>query len=189
MWPKAAARTLRIVSNTSTQETQMTRSSTATYEKTRAIPADNLGVVASIAVALVVGMALGFLISNVNAPTAGTETAQAASMSHEQFLRVNIEELEHLAPIAATAATTSPATDPFIFRNVDSYGWLAPTVADRNVLGPNFYEINFSEMVSGSSSDANAPDSGIITNSEPFGHPNYGRLETHVGAQPEGGIR
>jgi hypothetical protein len=33
------------------------------------------------------------------------------------------------------------------------------------------------------------PDTGSVNDTEPFGHPNYGRLETYLGAQPASGIR
>jgi hypothetical protein len=33
------------------------------------------------------------------------------------------------------------------------------------------------------------PAPGAVNDTEPFGHPNYGRLETYLGTQPSSGIR
>lgn len=169
----------------------MTQLSTVANDEARPSPSATLGVIASIAIALAVGVGLGLLVSNVDATSAAQETSQSPALTHEQFLRMNTEDLDHLVPTGLAVATVPPTSDPFMVRNVDSYEWLSRAVQDRHAVGSRFYEINTWDVESVASSDVSstAPGGDIISDSEPLGHPNYGRLETYIGAQPAGGVR
>lgn len=169
----------------------MTQFSTVALKKIRAPRRATPGVFASVAVALVVGMGLGFLVSNIDVEPPGQATTQASLLTHEQFLRVNTEDMDHLAPIGLSAVNAVASSDPFLVWNVDSYSWLEDALSNRHTVAPHFWDINTSALqrIGLSSSASAAPGGDIIKDSEPFGYPNYGRLETYIGGRPESGVR
>lgn len=169
----------------------MTQFSTATYDEARPSSQANNGVIASIAVALAVGMGLGLFFSNIGVTSEARGASQASAMTHEQFLRINTEDMDHLAPLVSPGVTVTPAADPFIVMNVDSYRWLSGAIVDRHMVGSHFHEINTwgFEKATSEGVTSTGPGGDIISDSEPFGHPNYGRLQTYLGAEPEGGVR
>lgn len=168
----------------------MTQLSTVARDKARHSAPATPVVMASIAGALVVGIGLGLLVSNVGAISPARETNQFSALTHEQFLRLNTEDLGHLAPLDHKAAAFAPS-DPFMAMNVDSYEWPAQANLDRHKVGSHFYEINTSGLERAAFDVAIPTGLGdnIIRNSEPAGYPNNGRLETYLGAQPTSGVR
>ena len=74
---------------------------------------------------------------------------------------------------------------------------LNPQESDAEVLAARIETKEFGPMPAPSWQPSQAaldavfrqPDTGSVNNTEPFGHPNYGRLENYLGAQPSTGIR
>lgn len=168
----------------------MTQLSTVANDEARPSASATLGAVASIALALAVGIGLGLLVSDLDAPSATPATGQFSARTHEQFLRMNTEGLDHLGSLELTTAAAAPPSDQSMVRNADSHG-LSQAVLDRHMVGSHFYEINTSGFESGAIGSAVSPAHAddIVGNGEPFGHPNYGRLENYLGAQPTSGVR
>ncbi|MEA1902618.1 MAG: hypothetical protein U9N56_03740 [Actinomycetota bacterium] len=93
---------------------------------------------------LAVGMGLGFVVSNIDT-TAETDTAAVATgLSHAEFLRLNITDLEWMKPAvpAVPRIEPQPRVDRFIEANIDSYGWLNQIVAERHAVEPAFEAVN-----------------------------------------------
>ena len=171
----------------------MTQSSTIVYKRPTLSAFATPLVIASIAVAMAVGIGLGFLASNVDATSAAQEIRNVSASTHEQFLRMNTEDLDYLAPIGLVppVMVVTSAADPFMVRNVDSYQWINEAMASRQKVGSYFYEMNTSAMASSVSNTTSPAPSGqnVITDSEPFGEPNRELLQTYLGAEPKAGVR
>lgn len=170
----------------------MTQLSTIAYERPAPSALTTPMVIVAIAVALAVGLGLGLLASNIDV-TMALGPREVSASTHEEFLRMNTEDLDHLAPMGLVPSVTlaTSATDPFMVSNVESYEWIDEAIAARQAVGAHFYEINTAAIGTSvsDSADSAASVTDIIGNSEPAGHPNYGRLQTYLGAAPESGVR
>ena len=151
----------------------MTLFSTIAWDKATPSALGKSGVIIFIAVALAVGVGLGFLVSNADATPVAHEASEVSGLAHEEFLRMNTEDFDHLSLMRTLPPMASgvSAADPFTVRNVDSYQSLEKAVTSRHAADSYFYEINTSTIgsaVPGSLAPVEA-NAAIINNSEPVG--------------------
>lgn len=99
-------------------------------------------------VALVLGAALGFVVSdNRTNPIEGSMTATpmtAVAQSHGDFLRLNTTDLGWMRPIVPAISTVASVArvDPFVYANVGSFADLIGIYEARYAVDSFFKEIN-----------------------------------------------
>lgn len=74
------------------------------------------------ALIFVVGVALGYAVSNIELGAQSTQTP-VATLDHAAFLEVNTADLEWLEPMVpeAAASRTTPEVDSFMWANIGSF--------------------------------------------------------------------
>lgn len=87
---------------------------------------------AAIAMALVVGAAVGIAIDRDGASdTSEASVVVSTQLPHDEFIRLNTTDMDHLSPAAtASAVEFAPTVDPFLYWNTTALDYLVPAQAN-----------------------------------------------------------
>lgn len=102
--------------------------------------------VVPILAALAIGVGAGFVISNLELGSAESSTTPAISaLAHEEFLRINTEDLPRLGTLSGAAPLAVTAdVDVFKALNIDTYAALEEWVVARYAVSDHFIDVNVS---------------------------------------------
>jgi hypothetical protein len=129
--------------------------------KTRGFPLRGMAV---IAMALVVGAAVGAAVDGGGASdTSEASVVVSTRLPHDEFIRLNTTDMDHLSPAAtASAVESAPSVDPFLYWNTIALDNLVPSakadpaesqLSDEflrwNIDSLEYAEAKYSEPVSG----------------------------------------
>lgn len=117
--------------------------------KARGIPLKNL---AAFALALALGAAIGAAVVDGGESDASEVSAAAATgLSHDEFIRLNTTDMDHLPPSASVnVVEPQPMVDPFIYWNTTALDNLVPAAptgtADSGNVSEEFLRWNVDSL-------------------------------------------
>jgi len=103
------------------------------------------------AVGLMLGVVGGLLIPDSSPSTDRSDVARVSSagLAHDEFLRLNTTDLDHLSPTVPARIAESQAVDPFLYWNITALDGLVPPASDgdnADMVTEQFLEWNITSL-------------------------------------------
>lgn len=104
-----------------------------------------------VAVGLMLGVVGGLLIPDSSLSTDRSDVGRVspAGLAHDEFLRLNTTDLEHLSPTVPARVVEAQAVDPFLYWNVTALDGLVSAAPDGDNAGmvtEQFLEWNITSL-------------------------------------------
>lgn len=103
------------------------------------------------AVGLMLGVVGGLLIPSTSPSTDMADAAQVSrtGLAHDEFLRLNTTDLDHLSPTVPARVVESQTVDPFLYWNITALDGLVPPASDgdnADMVTEQFLEWNITSL-------------------------------------------
>ena len=122
----------------------MSQFSTIAHDEAPTSKRITVGGIGMAVVTLVLGAAIGFVVSeNRTTNDQVSQPAAAAGLAHGEFLRLNTTDLEYLAPMVPALPSISVGkVDPFQYANIGSFDGLTGVYETRHLVDAAFTDMN-----------------------------------------------